>query len=209
MSQSASILTSSSYPEPSNPSILGVLPDVNVAARVCSPRTCQQIDLLLLALEALELGGSEYMLAAAQELGLQKIIKNRVTLWRLRSTNPWRRSYRRNSLKLDEAKALVTTIGDRSKKLTILIRQLLIAEQQMLEKGLPVENHFRLSEYLERFRAHFRGRMNPRRAKVSVYLSNETQLNELALSLLSKLLFCTGTKGVERLWVGLFDGEVV
>jgi Protein of unknown function (DUF3038) len=209
MSQSASILTNSSYPEPSNPSILSLLPDINLAAQICSPRTCQQIDLLLLALEALELGGSEYMLAAAQELGLQKIIKNRVTLWRLRSTNPWRRSYRRNSLKLDEAKALVTTIGDRSKKLMILIRQLLIAEQQMLEKGLPVENHFRLSEYLERFRSHFRGRMNPRRAKVSVYLSNEGQLNELGLSLLSKLLFCTGTKGVERLWIGLFDGEVV
>jgi Protein of unknown function (DUF3038) len=209
MSQSASILTNSSYPEPSNPSILGLLPDVNLATQVCSPRTCQQIDLLLLALEALELGGSEYILAASQELGLQKIIKNRVTLWRLRSTNPWRRSYRRNSLKLDEAKALVTTIGDRSKKLMIPIRQLLIAEQQMLEKGLPVENHFRLSEYLERFRSHFRGRMNARRAKVSVYLSNEEQLNELALSLLSKLLFCTGTKGVERLWIGLFDGEVV
>jgi hypothetical protein len=208
MSQSASILNNPSYPEPSHQNSLELLPDIQLSAQTCSHRTAQQIDLLLLALEALELGGSEYMLAAAQELGLQKIIKNRVALWRLRSTNPWRRSYRRNSLKLDEAKALVTTIGERAKKLTILIRQLLIAEQQMRDKGLPLDNHFRLSEYLERFRAHFRSRMNPRRAKVSVYLSSEEQLNELALSLLSKLLFCTGTKGIERLWISLFDGEV-
>jgi Protein of unknown function (DUF3038) len=208
MSQSASILTDPRYPEPSNFVMLEVLPDVDLSAQFCSPRIPQQIDLLLLALEALELGGSEYMLAAAQELGLQKIIKNRVSLWRLRSTNPWRRSYRRNVLSTDEAKALVTIVGDRAKKLMVLIRQLLIAEQQMLEKGLPIENHFRLSEYLERFQAHFRSRMNPRRAKVSVYLSSEKQLNDLALSLLSKLLFCTGTKGVERLWISLFDGEV-
>ncbi len=208
MSQSASILTDPRYPEPSNSAMLEALPDVDLSAQFCSPRIPQQIDLLLLALEALELGGSEYMLAAAQELGLQKIIKNRVSLWRLRSTNPWRRSYRRNVLSTEEAKALVTIVGDRAKKLMVLIRQLLIAEQQMLEKGLPIENHFRLSEYLERFQAHFRSRMNPRRAKVAVYLSSEKQLNDLALSLLSKLLFCTGTKGVERLWISLFDGEV-
>jgi hypothetical protein len=32
--------------------------------------------------------------------------------------------------------------------------------------------------------------MNPRRAKVAIYSSDE-KLNELALSLLSQLLFCT------------------
>jgi len=28
------------------------------------------------------------------------------------------------------------------------------------------------------------------------------------LNLLSKLLFCTGTAGMQRFWVSLFDGEV-
>jgi hypothetical protein len=38
--------------------------------------------------------------------------------------------------------------------------------------------------------------------------SSDERLNELALELLSQLLFCTGTSGVQRLWISLFDGEV-
>lgn len=42
----------------------------------------------------------------------------------------------------------------------------------------------------------------------SVYLSSQDELNQLAMSLLNQLLFCTGTKGMERFWISLFDGEV-
>lgn len=148
------------------------------------------------------------MLATTKELELQGIIKNRVVLWRLRCTNPWRRSYTRRSLKLDEAKALVVIASYQARQLTVLIRQLLLAQEQVREKGLSLEHHFRLSEYLERFRAHFRSRMNPRRAKVAAYNASKEKLNELALLLLSQLLFCTGTSGMQRLWISLFDGEV-
>jgi hypothetical protein len=85
---------------------------------------------------------------------------------------------------------------------------MLLAYQQLSEKDLPLENNFRLSEYLERFRAHFKSRMNPRRALVVVYTSDENKLNELAMEQLGKLLFCTGTAGMQRLWISLFDGEV-
>ena len=208
MSYSVSLESDSSPADQSKPVILEILPDIPVSGGFCSPRISQKLDLILLAIEALELGGSEYMLAMSKELGLQEIIKNRVFLWRLRRSNPWRRSYTRDALKLEQAKALAIVAGYLAKRLTVLIRQLLIAEQQMREKGLPLDNHFRLSEYLERFRAHFRSRMNPRRAKVALYLSSEQQLNDLALSLLSQLLFCTGTAGMQRVWVSLFDGEV-
>jgi hypothetical protein len=50
--------------------------------------------------------------------------------------------------------------------------------------------------------------MNPRRVKVASYLASESALNELAVSMLDKLLFCTGTTGIQRFWVSLFDGEV-
>lgn len=208
MSQSVSVTPDSVSPEQSKPIILDTLPDFPLAGRGASARIGQKIDLMLLAIEALQLGGSEHMLATAKELELRSIIKNRVVLWRLRCTNPWRRSYHRNYLKVDEAKALVVIAGYMSKRLTVLIRQLILAEQQLQEKGLPLENHFRLSQYLERFRAHFRSRMNPRRAKVSIYLASEEQLNELALSLLGQLLFCTGTTGIQRFWISLFDGEI-
>jgi Protein of unknown function (DUF3038) len=87
------------------------------------------------------------------------------------------------------------------------VRSLLLAHQQLEEKQLSLDHHFRLADYLERFRAHFRSRMNPKRAAVMTYSTDE-KLNLLAISLLNQLLFCTGTAGVQRLWNSLFDGEV-
>ncbi|MBW4418249.1 MAG: DUF3038 domain-containing protein [Myxacorys californica WJT36-NPBG1] len=201
-------LNSPSAPStPPTPIILDNLPDPPVAEGVCPPRTRLQIDLLLLAIEALDLGGSEAVLAIANDLDLRGILKNRVTLWRMRSTNPFRRYAQRRPLTLLEAKALVVVTCYLARRLTVLIRQLLLAYQQLSEKNLSPDHHFRLSEYLERFRAHFRSRMNPRRAGVMAYSSDE-KLNELALDLLSQLLFCTGTSGMQRLWISLFDGEV-
>jgi Protein of unknown function (DUF3038) len=201
-------MSDTSSPVAEKPTILSVLPDFTISGQRCAARIQQQIDLLLLALEALELGASEHMLATLKELDLQTIIQGRIALWRLRSTNPWRRSYSRDTLSLEQAKALVIIASYRVKPLTVQIRQLLLAEQQMREKGLPVSCHFLLAEYLDQFRSHFQSRMNPRRAKVSIYLGSEDDLNELALFLLKQLLFCTGTTGMQRFWISLFDGEV-
>ncbi len=208
MSHYITLMPDSSSPSLSKEDIVKDLPDIPISKGVCSPHIQQKIDLLLLAIEALELGGSEYMLEITKELGMQSIIKNRVVLWRLRCSNPWRRSYTRNNLTLEQAKSLVTIASYMAQRLTVSIRELLLAEQQIRDKGLPLEQHFRLSDYLERFRAHFKSRMNPRRAKVEAYIGSKDLLNDLAISLLSQLLFCTGTSGKQRLWNSLFDGEV-
>jgi len=191
----------------SNPTILDSLPDPPSEERGCPRRTRLQIDLILLAIEALELGGSEAILAVANELELEGIIKNRVNLWRLRSTNPLRRAHSRRPLSVSEAKALVVIACYLARRLTVVIRELLLVYQKMSEKQIPLEQNLRLSNYLERFKAHFRSRMNPRRSAVIAYSSDE-KLDRLALSLLGQLLFCTGTSGMQRLWTSLFDGEV-
>lgn len=199
--------SSSTSVQSSSPIALTSLPTPPSTDPTCPRRTRLQIDLLLLAIEALDLGGSEALLRTAKDLELQGIIENRVALWRLRSTNPLRRSSQRRSMSMDEAKALVIIACHLAKRLTVLIRQLLLAHQQLVEKQLSPEHHFRLSNYLERFRAHFRARMNPKRAGVIAYSTDE-KLNDLALKLLTQLLFCTGTSGPQRLWSSLFDGEV-
>ncbi len=202
-----SAMQSNELPAQPTPLILDSLPNPPVANEVCPRRAMTQIDLMLLAIEALDLSGSEAILLMAHELELQGIIKNRVALWRLRSTNPLRRNSQRRSLTLSEAKAMVVVGCYLARRLTVLIRQLLLAYQQLSEKQLSPEHHFRLYDYLERFRAHFRSRMNPRRAAVAAYSSDE-KLDELALNLLTQLLFCTGTYGMQRYWASLFDGEV-
>ena len=197
----------SAPPKTSVPSVLEALPDMPLRGHSCPRRARQQIDLLLLAIEALDLGGSEAILLVAQELELKPILKNRVYLWQLRSTNPLRRYTQRIPLSQPEAKALVTIACNLARRLTVPVRELLLAHQKLEEKGLSVQHHFRLADYLERFRSHFRSRMNPKRSAVLVY-SEEDKLNELALGILRQLLFCTGTAGAQRFWVSLFDGEI-
>ncbi len=191
----------------STPVVLDSLPNLPVSKQGCPKRVRIQLDLLLLAIEALYLGGAEHMLALAKELDLKDLIQNRVVLWRVRSTNPLRRNSQRRPLTASEAKALVLIIGNLGRRLTVRIRQLLIDYEQMTKKQIPLEQHLQLSTYLQQFRSHFRSRMNPRRAGVMAYNTDE-KLNQLAINLLEKLLFCTGTAGVQRLWFSLFDGEV-
>lgn len=207
MSVSASLTPFDSPAPQSTPMILENLPDPVIQGQVCPRSARVQIDLILLAIEALELGGSEAILAFAQELDLKIIIKNRVNLWRLRSTNPMRRAHSRRPLGITEAKALVVIACYLARRLTVVIRQLLMIYQQLSEKQIPLEQNLRLSNYLERFRAHFKSRMNPRRAGL-LSLTSDEKIDELAINLLGQLLFCTGTSGMQRFWISLFDGEV-
>lgn len=207
MNVSASLTPFDSPSPQSLPMILDTLPDPAIEGQGCPRRTRLQIDLILLAIEALELGGSEAILAFAEELDLKVIIKDRVNLWRMRSSNPLRRAHIRRPLSIMEAKALVVIACYIARRLTVVIRQLLMIYQQMAEKQIPLEQNLRLSNYLERFRAHFRSRMSSRRSSV-LALSSDEKLDELAIHLLGQLLFCTGTAGMQRFWISLFDGEV-
>jgi hypothetical protein len=199
--------TPSSASPPEGGGLLNHLPTIPFKGDRCPVRACQHLDFLLLAIEALDLGGSEAILLIAEELGLKGVIKNRVQLWQLRNTNPMRRNNPRRTLSQDEAKALVEITCYIARRLTVLIRQLLLSEQQIREKNLPIEQDFRLYDYLLRFRSHFRQRMNMKRSSLLPYADDQA-LNGLAMELLGQLLFCTGTAGAQRLWVSLFDGEI-
>jgi len=179
-----------------------------VTHKGCPRRTRMQLDLLLLAIEALNLKGSHDILYLARQLELETIIPNRVTLWCIRNTNPLRRLSRRRAMSLIEAKALTLITCQLARRLNLVIRKLLNDAQQLQERNQSLDKNPHLANYLERFRAHFRSRMNPRRSAVLIY-DTDDKLNDLALNLLAKLLFCTGTAGIERLWVSLFNGEVV
>lgn len=188
------------------PVILDSLPNVLTEDSECPRRTRSQLDLLLLAIEALDLTGSEAILAVSEELDLQSVIRNRVSLWRLRSTNPMRRLSQRRPMQLQEAKALTVVICNLARRLTVILRQLILAQQQLERGEHDALQVLQLEQYLERYRSLFRSRMNPRRT-VGLY-DTDNALNDLAMTQLTRLLFCTGTSGMQRLWISLFDGEV-
>ncbi len=198
--------SSTPTPAAATPLILVSLPDVLTTDSECPRRTRSHLDLLLLAIEALDLTGSEAILAVSQELELQSVIHHRVALWRLRNTNPMRRLSQRRPMTVQEAKALTVIICNLARRLTVLLRQLVLAQQQLQRDETTSTQVLQLQGYLERYRSLFRARMNPRRT-IALHES-DTALNELALSQLNRLLFCTGTSGMQRLWISLFDGEV-
>jgi hypothetical protein len=125
-----------SPPGSQSPLILEALPTPSLADDECPRRARIQLDLLLLAIEALDLSGSEVMLGISRELGLDPVIKGRVNLWLLRGTNPMRRYSQRRPMRLEEAKALVILTAHQSRRLTILMRQLLMGHQQLQQQQL-------------------------------------------------------------------------
>jgi len=189
---------------------LQLLPDPEppLAQGLCPPVVAGKLDLLLLAIEALDRTGAELMMMVVKELELTAVIPNRVLLWQLRGANPLRRAYNRRLLTLNQARALILVLVYLAKRLTILIRQLLLAGEQLQQHGVDIRHHPRLDDYCQRFRTHFRKRMNLRRERLQIY-RDDARLNLLAIDLLHQLLFCTGTCGAQRLWASLFVGEVL
>ena len=84
--------------------VLKTLPDFSLSSQRCATQLQQQMDLILLAIEALEVGAAEKMLESAESLGLKSLVPNSLILWRLRCTNPWRRSYNRTPPPLNRPK---------------------------------------------------------------------------------------------------------
>ena len=60
-------------------------------------RGMERLDLLLLAIEALDLHGSEAMVWSCEQLQLQEAFPDRVALWKSRCRNPLRRASRRGA----------------------------------------------------------------------------------------------------------------
>ena len=163
-----------------------------------------ELDYLLLAIEALDPEAMEAVLDCLRYLELTDQIPHRVSLWRLRNTNPLRRNYQRGKFTISQAKALVKVIATLANRINTGLRLLVTTMQQVREGKIEVlglqQNQAFLQEYLRRFvyLHHQRMRESP--------LSDE-ELQSLAQDLLLQLLFSSGTAGEQRLWHSLTAGD--
>jgi hypothetical protein len=159
-----------------------------------------QLDLVLLALEALVGIGSEAMLQAAVDLNLESKLPNRVALWRLRLSNPLRKGEGgRKKLDVEEARSLVLIICYLAKQHQEQIRQAItLLEQVVANNGEPHKVAL-LGNYLDAFSNIYQERMEED-SNISTPL-----LSQLALKLLIDLLFYSGSSGHRRLWLALLD----
>ena len=157
------------------------------------------LDLLLLALEALGNISSEAVLQAAEALQLKKIIPNRVELWRLRQSNPLRKSSAgRKKLDVEEARSLVLIICYLAQQQQELIRRAVSLLEQMTEQNKEPHRIALLGDYLDKFTNTYEERMSERDFSPDI-------LYQLALKLLIDLLFYSSNNGHRRLWLALLD----
>ncbi|MBD1842279.1 DUF3038 domain-containing protein [Cyanobacteria bacterium FACHB-63] len=159
-----------------------------------------QLDLILLAIEAIANLSSEAMLQAATELNLESMISDRVSLWRLRQSSPLRKGQGgRKKLDVDEARALTLIICHLAKQQNELIRRAVALLEQLTEQNREPHQAALLGNYLDTFQNTYQERMEQGET-----VPTET-LTQLALKLLIDLLFYGSPQGVRRLWLTLLD----
>jgi Protein of unknown function (DUF3038) len=192
MNPSGSAIAPSAWPDASQWSVSA--PD---SAQLDNIKT--QIDLVLLALESLIGLGSEAMLQAATELGLQDVVGDRVALWRLRQSNPLRRgSGGRKKLDIEEARSLVMISCHLAQKHHDTIRRAVCLLEALTEANQPPHQAAQLGDYLDQFTNLYQDRMEDDHRTPAA-------LGDLGLKLLVDLLFYGSAQGVRRLWMALLD----
>lgn len=158
-----------------------------------------QLDLVLLALEALAGIGSEAMLQAAADLNLTDLVADRVSLWRLRQSSPLRRGQGRKRMDVEEARAIVLMICHLAKQHQELIRRAIALLEQLTQQHREPHEAALLGDYLDRFSNTYQERMEAGEQ------TPQAQLTHLALKLLIDLLFYSAANGSRRLWMALLD----
>lgn len=159
-----------------------------------------QLDLVLLALEALAEIGSEAMLQAAIALHLESVVADRVALWRLRQSSPLRKGQGgRKKLDVEEARALALICCHLAKEHQELIRRAVTLLEQVTEQNRAPHHVSLLGDYLDRFNNLYQDRMEEGE------LVSTNHLAHLALKLLIDLLFYSAPNGSRRLWLALLD----
>jgi len=158
-----------------------------------------QLDLVLLALEALANIGSEEVLQAAADLNLSEVVADRVSLWRLRQSSPLRRGQGRKRLDVEEARSLVFIICRLANQHQELIRRAVALLEQLTEQNQPPHHAALLGDYIDTFSNAYQERMEDGDA------TPIDDLTHLSLKLLIDLLFYSAPNGSRRLWMALLD----
>lgn len=157
-----------------------------------------QLDLVLMAIEALTDVGSEAVLLAAKDLHLDETLSDRVGLWRLRQSNPLRKGQGRKKLDIDEARALVLVVCRLAAGHHQQIRQAVAKLEQLTAQAKPPHRAALLGDYLDSFNNLYCDRMTEPTPQTE-------DLTQLSLRLLIDLLFYSAPGGERQLWLALLD----
>ena len=158
----------------------------------------ERLDLLLLAIETIDLNGSESMFSIVNKLNLQDVLSSKVQIWKLRCNNPIRKSFINNKIKLNEFDALIKLTVEMSKYLYPYIREILSSKDNYNVNPM-LWNDFKI-----RYRDLIAERFNIESIRVKKLIDvNRGQFNYEIVLL--NLALCNSEEGYLRLKNTLFN----
>ena len=156
----------------------------------------KRLDFLILVIETLQINATDSLLLKAKKIGLSDDFSCRVQLWKMRTSNPLRKSYTFSSLSSEQIDSLVELISSMAENLYPLIRQLLSSKES---KTLNKERWFSFST---RLKSLIRERMNLQRSYINNLLNEDN--NNFFRQLLVILSLSCGPGGVNRLKASMY-----
>jgi hypothetical protein len=163
-----------------------------------SRKSIEKLDLLLLILETIDLNGIQSLFLISNRLKLNDILPNKITIWKLRNSNPLRKSYVNNNIKLDEFDALIKITVEMSKYLYPYIREILESQED------PEKNSLIWNDFNKRFSELIKERFNVHSVRVKKLL-NQTVSDSIIIKSLLTLSLCISNNGYQRLKNFLYD----
>ena len=159
----------------------------------------QQLDLLMTTLEALDLNCGEVMVASLQEKEATADAMDRVEFWKWRTTNPLRRTMRRNQLNQAQVMTMVGLVCDMAARVYPLLHRLVSVRED------PSVNDTRWKLLTRRLQDMIQQRMNPKRVAMQSFADDDHAL-ATTRTMVRALIFSAGPGGEQRLLASLQDG---
>ena len=156
----------------------------------------KKLDFLILVIETLQINATDSLFLKAKNIGLSEDFSNLVKFWKIRCTNPLRKSYTFSILSSDQIESLVILISSMADNLYPLIRQLLSSKES---KTLSEERWYLFST---RLKSLIRERMNIQRSYIAYLLIDDN--NKFFRDLLVILSLSCGEGGAKRLKASLY-----
>ena len=153
-----------------------------------SRESIQRLDLLLLALETIDLNGAESLYSLSGKLNLNEVLPNKVTIWKLRNNNPMRNSFNNNNIKLSEFNALIELTAEMAKFLYPYIRQILQSRDDLVKNPKP------WNEFKNRYIELINERFNTNSMKVKRLLDPSCN-DEVFIKIILTLALCISEDG--------------
>ena len=156
----------------------------------------RKLDFLILVIETLQINATDSLFLKANNIGLSDEFTSRVQFWKIRCSNPFRKSYTFSSLSSEQIDSLVQLISSMAENLYPLIRQLLSSKES---RALNQERWFLFSS---RLKSLISERMNVKRSYITSLLNDDKY--DFFRELLVILSLSCGKGGASRLKASLY-----